>query len=81
MSSNSVKYDNSIFSQNSLQCRLLSYDITCRVAMTHDVYSSDYELTKDTPYLTLTRELWGVSCEYFGENYHVIKKFVVQQIS
>ena len=26
------------------------------------------ELTKDTPYLALTGELWGVFCEYLWEN-------------
>ena len=30
-------------------------------------YRSDFELTKDTPYLALTGELWSVFCEYFGE--------------
>ena len=29
-------------------------------------------LTKDTPYLTLMGELWGVFCEDFGENDRVI---------
>ena len=28
---------------------------------------SDFDLTKDTLYLALTGELWGVSCEDFGE--------------
>ena len=28
----------------------------------------DFNLTTDTPYLALTGELWGVYCEYFGEN-------------
>ena len=27
----------------------------------------NYELTKDTPYLALTGELWGVLSEFFGE--------------
>ena len=26
-------------------------------------------LTKDTPYLALMVKLWGVNCEYFGENW------------
>ena len=31
-------------------------------------YKSDYEPKKDTPYLTLTGELWNVFfCEYFEE--------------
>ena len=31
-------------------------------------YQSDAETTKDTPYLALTGELWGVFCEYLWEN-------------
>ena len=31
-------------------------------------YQSEAEPTKDTPYLTLTGELWCVFREYFGEN-------------
>ena len=31
------------------------------------IYRSDYELTKYSPYLALTIELWSVFCEYFGE--------------
>ena len=30
---------------------------------------SDLELTKYTPYLTLTGKLWGISCKDFGENW------------
>ena len=32
-------------------------------------HKSDDELTKDTPYITLTGELWGVCCEDLGENW------------
>ena len=32
-------------------------------------HKEDIELTKDTPYLALTSELWGVCCEDFGENW------------
>ena len=31
-------------------------------------YQSDAGTTKDTPYLDLTGELWGVFCEYLSEN-------------
>ena len=31
-------------------------------------YQSDAGTTKDTPYLALTGELWGVFCEYLWEN-------------
>ena len=37
--------------------------------MTAEEHKSDYELTKDTPYPTLTGELWGVCCEDMGENW------------
>ena len=29
---------------------------------------SDIRITTETPYLTLTGELWGVYCEDLGEN-------------
>ena len=29
---------------------------------------SDIRITKDTPYLALTGELWGVYCKGLGEN-------------
>ena len=32
-------------------------------------FKSEYEPTRDSPYLTLTGELWGALCEYFGENW------------
>ena len=32
-------------------------------------YKSDFVATKDTPYLALTGELWGVFCEDFVENW------------
>ena len=32
-------------------------------------YQSDAAATKDTPYLALTGELWGVFCEYLWENW------------
>ena len=43
--------------------------------MTRAGYRLDYELTKYTPYLTLTGELWSAFCEYLGEKwpcYYVI---------
>ena len=33
-------------------------------------YKSEFEHTKNTPYLALTGELWDVFCENFGENQH-----------
>ena len=32
-------------------------------------YKSEFVSAKDTPYLALTGELWGVFCEDFGENW------------
>ena len=37
--------------------------------MTAAKRKSDFELTTDTPNLTLTGELWGASCEDSGENW------------
>ena len=36
--------------------------------MTEAKYASEV-FAKDTPYLALTRDLWGVFCEDFGENW------------
>ena len=36
--------------------------------MTEAEYASEV-ITKDTPYLPLTGELWGVFCEDLGENW------------
>ena len=41
---------------------------------------SDIRITIETPYLTLTGELWGVYCDDFGENwprYHGTTLYVV----
>ena len=35
--------------------------------MSNSKQRSLFELTKDTPYLALTGELWGVFSEYFEE--------------
>ena len=39
------------------------------IAGTEAEYQSDAGSTKDTPYLALTGELWGVFCEYFWEHW------------
>ena len=36
--------------------------------MTEVEYKSEFEFPKDTIYLALTGELWGVLCEDFREN-------------
>ena len=33
------------------------------------IKKSDLKFKTDTPYLTLTGELWGICCENFGENW------------
>ena len=38
-------------------------------AVTVAVYRSDFEPSKDTPYLALRGELWGVYREYFGRKF------------
>ena len=36
-----------------------------------------FELTKDTPYLALSGELWSVFYEYFNRNWPCYKGFVL----
>ena len=36
-----------------------------------------FELTKDTPYLALSGELWSVVCEYFNRNWPCYKGFLL----
>ena len=36
-----------------------------------------FELTKDTPYLALSGELWGVFYEYFNRNWPCYKGFLL----
>ena len=38
-------------------------------------YRAEFELTKNTPYLALTGELWCVFCEYLEKNNRFIKTF------
>ena len=38
-----------------------------------------FELTKDTPYLALSGELWSVFCEYFNRNWPCYKGFLLYQ--
>ena len=39
------------------------------IARSQTEHQSDAGSTKDTPYLALTGELWGVFSEYFWENW------------
>ena len=36
-----------------------------------------FELTKDTPYLALSGELWSVFYEYFNRNWPCYKRFLL----
>ena len=36
-----------------------------------------FELTKDTPYLALSGELWSVFYEYFNRNWPCYKEFLL----
>ena len=45
------------------------YDIVLIITETEAEYRSDAAPTKDTPYLALKGELWGVFCEYLWENW------------
>ena len=46
------------------------HNITCNIATTAAEHKSDFQLTKDTPYLALRDEIRGVYCENFGEKWH-----------
>ena len=39
-----------------------------------------FELTKDTPYLALSGELWSVFYEYFNRNWSCYKEFLLYVI-
>ena len=47
---------------------LIYHDITYDTVITVTESESDVRITTGTPYLALTGELWGVSCEDLGEN-------------
>ena len=44
------------------------HDLVHITTVTGAEYECKFEPTKDTPYLALTGELWGVFCDNFGEN-------------
>ena len=44
-------------------------DFSYGTTITEVKYASEVIFTKDTPYLTLTDELWGVFCEDLGESW------------
>ena len=56
-------------SQCTVDCRYnaVKYNkiIAYIIAGTEAEYQSEAESTKDSPYLTVTGELWDIFCEYF----------------
>ena len=40
-----------------------------------------FELTKDTPYLALSGELWSVFYEYFNRNWSCYKGFLLYEVT
>ena len=50
-------------------------DIIYSVTLTNAPYCSDFVLTKDTPYLALTGELWSVFVSILAKNNRVMKGF------
>ena len=47
----------------------MQHDIPYIITANEAEYKSEFEPTKDTPYLALTGKLCGVFCENFGENW------------
>ena len=52
------------------------------IAGTQAEFQSDAGSTKDTPYLALTGEIWGVFCEYFEKIERVVTAphSIIQQL-
>ena len=61
--------------------RFIIADIKYTTTSTGVGYGSGFELTKDTPYLALTGELWDVFCEYFDEKRSCYKGVLLYHIS
>ena len=58
-----------LYSRLPLKRGPLYHDITNGTAMPAPERKSDLKLTKDTPYIALTGELWGVCYDNFEENW------------
>ena len=63
-----MKCYNALSIQSCAVITLQYNDIAYISAVTEVQYKSEFESTKDTPYLALMGELWGVFCEDFREN-------------
>ena len=55
------------YSQEPLKHGRVYHDFTYSTEMAPTEHKWDIELTKDTPYLALTGEIWGACCEHLGE--------------
>ena len=62
-----MKFCHMVISQYTVRC---SYNTAYAygTAVTKAEHKSEVTITKDTPYLTLTGDLWGVYCEHIREN-------------
>ena len=65
---NTLKY-NSIPYEKQNKIYIHVYLIVWSVTMKNVEILTDFELNNDTIYHTVTSELWGVYCEYFGEKW------------
>ena len=57
---------------------LIYHDITYINAVIKAEYKSEFEVTKDTPYLALIDEIWGVFCEDLKKIDRVIMAHTVE---
>ena len=47
---------------------IMLHNTAYNIAVSEVQHKSEFVPTKDTPYLTLSGELWGVTCEDLREN-------------
>ena len=64
-----VKFEFNSNTQHFIQRGLIYHDITYNTAITVAESESVIRITRDTPYLALTGELWDVYCASLGENW------------
>ena len=57
------------FNPTTVECRYNAVQYCKITTRVEEEYQSDVGSTKDSPYLALTGEVWGVFCEYFWENW------------
>ena len=54
---------------NAVITRSIITRYLCGITVTAAEYKLDFVVTKDTPYLALTSELWSVYCDELGGNW------------